>query len=168
MKSFLLMLVVIVSAVAEGQTVNPAQMKNFGFMGAQFQGNGSSLQVIGGTVMVSPTLIDLSMQFRPVCAPNAPCLDVVAVPHMTRMPVVAVQPSLCGDRFIAQVDRSAIDGVAERIEIIDYSRAACEIHLPSIARGTYTRVSLDRRTGQRVVHTYHFNLNSTNQVAFGR
>lgn len=169
MKSLMMMLIVVAAAAAEGQTPgHQLQMKNFAFQGAQFQGTGTSLPVLGGTVAVAAGQVDLAMQFRQACPPNALCADVMPTPFATRLPLVAVQPSLCGDRFIAQIDRTPVDGVAEKIEIIDYSRATCEIMLPSIARAVYTRVSYDRRLGRRVVHTYHFNLNALSASPFGR
>lgn len=172
MKSLMMMLIVVAAAVAEGQTQRqPAaqvQMKSFAFQGAQFQGTGTSLPVLGGTVAVTASQIDLSMQFQQACPPNALCAQVMATPYATRLPVVAIQPSLCGDRYIAQIDRTPVDGVAEKIEIVDYSRATCEIMLPSIARAVYTRVAFDRRLGRRVVHTYHINLNALSLGQFQR
>ena len=168
MKSFLLMMVVIASAVAEGQVANPLSAKAYVFQGAQFQGSGQSLPVLGGQMALTTAQVDLSIQFSQACPPNRPCLDVVPAPYLARLPVVNVVPSLCGDRIIAQSDRTATEGVAERIEIVDYTRAVCEIMLPSIAQGVYTRVTLDRRTGRQVVHSYHFHLNPAQAQPFVR
>ncbi len=72
------------------------------------------------------------------CNTNQFCIALAPKTHLINFPIVAVESDWCGTHtYRAELESSQNEGVREILEITDYSKINCRIHVPFQTEAVY-------------------------------
>ncbi len=69
--------------------------------------------------------IALNLIVTPSCGAGMVCAMILPEPTVIEVPLVSVTNDGCGVKYTAELDKTPVDGLAEKIEVVDYSTSVC-------------------------------------------
>lgn len=96
--------------------------------------------------------IALNLIVTPTCDAGMLCAMILPEPTVIEVPLVSVTNDGCGDKYTAEIDKTPVDGLYEKIEVVDYSKSVCLFVRPMDTWITYE--SLNPWTQTKEVSTF--------------
>lgn len=83
---------------------------------------------VGGSLKISETHVEMTIQRKVKCPANENCPTYSPMAIHEIMPIVKIEKSFCGNLIVAKEDDGpATDGITRTIEIMDYSSVLCKM-----------------------------------------
>jgi hypothetical protein len=148
---YLLVLLALVTVQAQARIQGPL----YKLISAAEQ-SPSMFKIVKGELVLGDREIEMQLVRHLDCDSGMMCPQVMPTPIYTKLPIISYKKTSCGDKIIAAKDLRFVDGAIEKLEIIDYTHATCEIALPALVQVRHINSYFDRLNGKTVTTVDQF------------